>query len=151
VQGVEEEADVTTRRHPGGLGRLRVRDGLLHLEVLDDAGHHLAVEVPLDPARRHAVHHLHALHDDATRCGAAPRTPADLLLDTVAVLDGQVQALVVAEGPPATFHLAVRGPFGVREVALDPVDAAGLIFSRRVRLDVRSAAIDWDAELRQLG
>ncbi len=127
-----------------------MHDGVVHLEVLDDAGHHLAVELPLDPARCHAVHHLHALHHDATRCVPPSRAPADLLLDAVAAIDGRIEALVVAAGPPPTFHLAVRGPAGVREIALDPVDAAGLIFSRRVRLDVRSPAIDWDAELREL-
>ena len=137
-------------RTPGGLGRLRVRDGVLHLEVLDDDGHHLAVAVPLDHAGLHALHHLHALHEEPTAAALTTRPCVDVLIETVAAVGGHVHALVISEGPPPAFHLAVRGITGVRDVAVDAIDAAGLIFSRRVRLEVRADPPDWDRELADL-
>lgn len=137
-------------RTPGGIGRLRVHDGLLDLEVLDDEGHHLVVQVPVDHAAVHALHHLHGLHADAAPSRLARRPGIDLLVDAVEAVEGSVGALVVSAGPPPRFTLRLRGPCGAREVALDAVDAAALIFSRRVRLEVRADALDWDHELGRL-
>ena len=132
---------------PGGLGRLRVHDGMLHLEVLDDDGHHLEVSVPVDDGQRHALHHLHAaLH----RCDESARPLVDVLFASLAAVDARATALRIAAGPPTTFALLTHGPWGAREVALDVVDAAALIFSRRVPLQVAAPGVDWDRELGQL-
>lgn len=136
-------------RRPGGLGRLQLRAGELHLEVLDDDGRYLEVSVPVDRARSHALHHLHALHGHG--CRALEQRPGvDLLLAAVAANDGRLVSLVVEAGPPPRFSVAVEGRHGRREVPVDVVDAANLIFSRRVRLEVRGERPDWDAELRNL-
>lgn len=138
------------RRTPGGLGRLRVRDGCLHLEVLDDDGHHLAVSVPVETAEVHALHHLHALQEAPASAGLPRRPAVDLLLEALEAVDAEVGALVVSGGPPPRFHLRLRGVTGQREIAIDALDAAGLIFSRRVELEVRAPVPDWDRELADL-
>lgn len=135
---------------PGGLGRLRVERGQLHLEVLDDHGHHLAATIAVDAAQRHALHHLHATQTRPACAVGEHRPVVDALLASLEALDARATALVVAPGPPVTFHLAVRGPFGAREVPLTVVDAAALIFSRRVPLRVAAPAIDWDGALARL-
>jgi hypothetical protein len=141
---------VSTQR-PGGLGRLQVRRGTLHLEVLDDDGHHLELALPVDHARTHALHHLHAVQADPHTRTLPSRPQVDLLRRSLAALGARAEALVVAAGPPASFHLAIRDATGQRcEVTLDVVDAAGLIFSRRVPLEVRAPATDWDHEVAEL-
>lgn len=139
-----------TGRSPGGLGRLRVRDGAVHLEVLDDDGHHLSVAVPVDHAELHALHHLHALHEGGPCSGRTRRPGVDTLVDAVVAAGGRVEALAVSAGPPVRFQLGVDGPTGRREVDLDVLDAAAIIFSRRVRLEVRAPAPDWDRALAEL-
>lgn len=131
---------------PGGVGRLSVRDGRLHLEVLDDAGRHLAATLELDDHQRHALHHLHA----AIVAGGGHRPITDVVVAALAAADARATALHVVAGPPVRFALAVHGPWGSREVALDVVDAAALIFSQRVPLRVEAPAVDWDRELGQL-
>lgn len=132
---------------PGGLGRLRVQGGVLHLEVLDDHGRHLEASVAVDDAQRHALHHLHAaLH----ACEDGARPLVDVLFASLAAVDARATALRIAAGPPVAFALLTHGPWGAREVALDVVDAAALIFSRRVPLQVAAPGVDWDRELGRL-
>ncbi|MTV25019.1 hypothetical protein FTX61_06250 [Nitriliruptoraceae bacterium ZYF776] len=138
------------RRHvPGGQGRLRIDGGVLQLELLDDEGRHLATRLEVDHATTHALHHLHALHQAAG--GDDHEAPAvGLLATTLAALDARIDALVVEDGPPPRFRLTVVREGRRLEVPVDLVDAVGLIFSRRVRLELRAAAVDWDRALDRL-
>jgi hypothetical protein len=150
ADGTARDEEEHVERRPGGLGRLRVQAGEVRLEVLDDDGRHVEVSVPVDHARTHALHHLHALHA-AQGCRALERRPGvDLLLAALAAADGRLSALVVDAGPPPRFSVVIEGGRGRREVPIDVVDAAHLIFSRRVRLEVRGEHLDWDLELREL-
>lgn len=138
------------RRHlPGGQGRLRVEQGILHLELLDDDGHHLETRVEVDRSTAHALHHLYALHHATGAPDPTPPTVA-MLSTAAAALGGRIDALVVEEGPPPRFRLALRHHDHRLEIPVDLVDAVGLVFSRQVRLEVRAATVDWDGELSRL-
>lgn len=126
-------------------------DSLTILLGTEDA--EVPVTVGLQPTTAHALRHLHALHAHADGCQASPPTQlhVDLLIRALRCLGGRPACVLVQPGPCPAFWLRVAGTPETRDLHLDVLDAAYLLMSRRVAVElIDHPTTDWDHALRQL-
>lgn len=107
------------------------------------------VSVPLQPATRQALHHVHGLV--AHSCRSAPDVHVGLLIRAVEALGGAATRIVVRPGPAPAFWLRLGDAHGWTELDLDVVDAASLLLSRRLPVElVPTPDSTWDGALERL-
>lgn len=117
----------------------------------DDAD--VPVTVGLASTTAHALRHLYALHAHADGCHNSPpaQLHVDLLVRTLRTLDSRPVCVLVRPGPCPAFWLRVAGADGHRDLRLDLLDAACLLMSRRVAIELLpTPQADWDRALRRL-
>lgn len=116
------------------------RDHVLLLLEVD--GRDVPVEVGIDAATRHAMHHLHAMAARPTRCGPSPATYVDLLLRSLRATGSWPLCVVVRPGPDPAFWLRLVVDAEPVEIDLDIVNAVALLVADRLPVTVTDAGAD---------
>jgi hypothetical protein len=98
------------------------------------SGGEVPVTVPLDLRTAQALRHVHGLHGHT--CHGAPDVHVGLLLRAVEAVGGAVTRVVVRPGAEPAFWLRVGDADGWTELDLDVLDAASLLLSRRVPVEL---------------
>lgn len=137
---------------PARLAGMQARsDSLTIVFVTDDA--EVPVTVALQPSTAHALRHLHALHAHADGCRSSPSTQlhVDLLLRALRSVGGEPTCMLVRPGACPAFWLQLTGAHGTKDLDLDVLDAACLLMSRKVTIQLLPTRTgDWDEALRRL-
>lgn len=112
----------------------------------------VSVELEIQPATEHALRHIHDLHAPVDGGDVHLDVHVDLLLRCLGSLGVLALALVVrAESPPAFYLRLLRPCAGEIHLDLNVLDAACLLLSRRLAVQVeRRATRNWDVALRRL-
>ncbi len=128
---------------PRGCRTVALRAGRDHvLLLLEVDGRDVPVEVPIDAATRHAMHHLHAMQAHPTRCGTSPSTYVDLLLRSLRATGSWPLCLVVRPGPDPAFWLRLVVDAEPVEIDLDIVNAVALLLADRLAVTITDTAHD---------
>lgn len=111
------------------------------------------VTVALQPSTAHALRHLYALHAHADGCRPSPPTQlhVDLLLRALRSVGSRPICVLVRPGPYPAFWLQLTGAHGIQDLHLDVLDAACLLMSRKIAIQLLPARPeDWDEALQRL-
>lgn len=130
---------------------MRASGGSLTL-LLDARDGPVTIELEIQPATEHALRHIRQLHAPVDGGDVHLEVHVDLLLRCLGSLGALALAVVVRADTPPGFYLRLLRPCtGEIHLDLNLLDAACLLLSRRLPVQVeRNETRNWDVALRRL-